>query len=95
VGGTAAAGSTCSPTIGCATGDYCQIDAGAKKGTCIVEGSIGSKCTPDEANCSAAAPYCDLNVTPKGGTAGKEGSCELGLSFAVGGDDCNAFGGSN
>ncbi len=95
VGGTADNGATCTPTVGCATGDYCQIDAGATKGKCITAGSKGSLCTVD-ANCAAAAPYCDLNIEPKGGKTG-QGSCETGLFSGLGTDgaDCTAFGGGS
>jgi hypothetical protein len=90
--GTADTGATCGPTVECPDGDYCQINAGATKGTCIKLGATGSACTTD-ANCSADAPYCDLNVKPKGGSKG-EGSCETGLFSTLGtdGDDCKAFG---
>jgi hypothetical protein len=89
VGGTA--GGTCTEAVGCATGAYCQMNAGAKSGKCITAASEGSTCKGDT-NCAEAAPYCDLSVTPKGGVSGKDGECELGLSFAVGSDDCKAFG---
>lgn len=92
-GGTAASGKTCTPpSVNCATGEYCQINAGATSGVCIALGSTGAACTTDD-NCSATAPYCDLNVPPSGGTAG-EGSCEVGLfsSFGTDSDDCKAFG---
>jgi hypothetical protein len=90
--GGAAAGTTCSPpaTV-CQTGFYCQINGGAQSGTCIQTAQEGSACTTD-INCSTAAPYCDLSVTPKNGTS-TEGSCELGESFATGADDCATFGG--
>jgi hypothetical protein len=95
VGGTADDGATCTPTVGCATGDYCQIDAGATKGTCIKTGTKGSTCTSDT-NCAPAAPYCDLNILPKGGSKG-QGSCETGLfsSFANDTADCTEFGGGS
>jgi septal ring-binding cell division protein DamX len=92
VGGTAATGATCTPTIGCAADDYCQIDAGAKKGKCIQAGSMGTTCATD-VNCAAAAPYCDVNVPPKSGKG--PGSCQTGLfaSFGTDTEDCKAFGG--
>jgi hypothetical protein len=94
VGGTAANGATCTTAIGCATGDYCQINAGAKKGTCIQTGSMGATCMSD-VNCSPAAPYCDVNIPPKSGKG--PGSCQTGLFAGLGtdGEDCKAFGGAN
>jgi hypothetical protein len=83
-------GGDCTATKVCALPFSCSMSAGATKGTCVAPAGISSACFSDE-DCASTAPYCDLNVPPKGGKG--TGSCELGLSFAVGGDDCNAFGG--
>jgi hypothetical protein len=81
---------TCTQVKGCAAGGYCDIDEGADKGVCKVGGGIGSECSTS-ANCGTMAPYCDMNVTATSGSGGS-GACEVGLSFAVGADDCKAFG---
>jgi hypothetical protein len=80
---------TCTQVKGCAAGGFCDIDEGATSGVCKVGGGIGSACMTS-ANCGTTASYCDTNVPPMGGSGA--GSCEEGLSFAVGGDDCKAFG---
>jgi hypothetical protein len=73
-------GYTCTPGTPAAS---CQ--PGGSNGT---PGSLGSACTTN-ANCSAVAPYCDLNVAPSAG----QGSCETGLfSFKSVDDDCKAYG---
>jgi hypothetical protein len=79
-------GSVCPPGYYC-TGTTAECQPG---GTAAGAGTTASPCTTD-ANCSPTAPYCDLNVTPKNGTS-TQGSCETGLSFATGADDCKAYG---
>jgi hypothetical protein len=88
-GGTV--GASCTPTVGCSAGAFCNINAGAKTGSCIQGGEIGSSCTTS-ANCGTSAPYCDLNVKPESGGGKATGSCEIGLSFATEAPDCKALG---
>jgi len=83
-------GKVCTTLNGCSAAFACKIPAGEAKGTCVAPASRGSECATDE-ECAPTAPYCDMNVVPAGGKA--KGACEVGLSFAVGGDDCKAFGG--
>jgi hypothetical protein len=47
-------------------------------------GTQGSACTTN-ANCGPSFPYCDTNIQPNA-------ACEVGLSFAIGADDCRSFG---
>ena len=92
------AGGFCdNPGSVCQAGYTCQEGASAATcqqpvGTGKTLANQGSACTTN-ADCAAAAPYCDLNVLPKGGTTG-QGSCELGLfeSIPLSAEDCNAFG---
>jgi len=95
------AGSACSAAgEGCGVGFFCSMATGADTGSCMaVTGEGGAPCTSD-VSCGGGGPagstpttsdpYCDTNIP----TNGAPGSCELGLQFGPGADDCKGFGGS-
>jgi hypothetical protein len=68
-------GAMCSATAPCPTGSTCMA------GTCVA--GAGSTCASD-ADCGAAAAYCDINASPP--------VCAIGLfTVSLGAQDCKAY----
>ena len=77
--GHTAEGSACSATIPCGPTDRCV------GGVCAPRASVGKTCATN-ADCNAAAPYCDTYPPA---------ACTTGLTFARGATDCTGIAGTD